>query len=375
MNPKEKRRYSQVLLYLFAVAFPCLALGIIMIGGTIFYVDCSRIAGTVNCVITTRLLGTFVTETYTASGVTHAMEFKDCDNDDCRYHIELATTYGMEPYFVDSFLNESKAKEVKQINAYLMDSSQQAFHIKVVYWRLFILFAVYIFIGGVGLFLALILAISLLRAKMAWQPVLQAKNGEGNTTSDWPFSKVDIGPPPQGLRMEREITRLRFHYRHPAKKGLIWLLLGAGLAGWGWISGEPIRFWILMPCGLLMLYVGLVTLFNQWTIQVKYDELMVRFAPIPFYYRRRRIPSREILQLYVEPRTVYTRSGKLTYYVLEAVLQDKRRISLLSELPYDVLHYIELQIESWLKLEDRWVVGEAFSAAPEGAAERKGTSR
>jgi len=364
MDLKDKRSCTQALVYLAVLTIPLLILGIVMIGGTIWYMDCDRASGTANCMIATRFLGTFITEEFTVSGVSRAVEVKDCDEDGCRYHIELATTHGIETYFWDYYLNESKVREVDQINAYLMDSGQQAFHIKVVYRRLFILSAVFIFIGGVGSLLELLLGIYLRRVRTELSDLIQAPKADGTA---WLYSQANIGPPPEPLQMDREITRLRFRYRYPPKAGLAWLLLGAFLLGLGWIKGEPIAFWILTPFGLLLLYLALVALVNQWTIQVTYDELLVRFAPIPSYYRKRRIPSRDIKQLYIEPRTILTKQGKQTYYVLEAILQNNRQISLMAELPYHVLHYIELQIESWLKLEDRWVTGEAVSEPLEDA--------
>lgn len=363
MDSKDKKSCVQALVYLLTLTSPLLILGIILIGGSIYYLDCDSTSDSVNCTITTRFLDTFITENRTATGVINATESVDCEEGSCMYRVELTTTTGMEPLSVD-YSTESKAEMVDRINVYLLDSSQQAFHTKVVYWDLFILSAVFIFIGGVGLLLALLSRIYLRRVKTELGDLIRAPKADRVAFTDRLFSQIDFDPPPQPLQMDREITRLRFHYRHPAKAGLLWSLIGAVLIGLGWIKEDPIAFWILTPVGLLMLYVGLVTLINRWIIQVTYDELRVRYAPIPFYHRRRRIPARDIKQLYVEPRTIHTRHGKQTYYVLDAIVQNNRQISLISELPYHVLHYIELQIESWLKLEDRWVTGEAFSKPP-----------
>ena len=363
MDPKDKRSCIQALVYLLALTSPLLILGLILTGGSIHYLDCDRTPGTVNCTITTRFLGTFITENRIAVGVINATEALDCEEDSCMYRVELTTTTGMEPLSID-YLTESNAEMVDRINTYLIDFDQQAFHIKVVYQRMFFLSAVFIFIGGVGALLALFLGIYLRRVKKELGDLILAPKADGTA---WLYSQANAGPPPEPLQMDREITRLLFRYRHPAKTGLAWLLLGTFLLGLGWIKEEPIAFWILTPFGLLLLYLALVALVNQWTIQVTHYELLVRFAPIPFYYRRRRIPSRDIKQLYVEPRTILTKQGKQTYYVLEAILQNNRQIFLMAELPYHVLHYIELQIESWLKLEDRWVTGEAVSEPLEDA--------
>jgi hypothetical protein len=222
-------------------------------------------------------------------------------------------------------------------------------------------------IGGAGSLGVLVRWINLLRAKTEWQAVIRSPKADRAASTDRLFSQIDFGPPPQSLQLDREISRLRFRYRHPAKMGFIWLLAGIVMIGLIWIYEEPIYLWMFTIGGVLTIYVGLVTQINQWIIQVTYDELLVRYAPIPFYHRRRRIATRDIKQLYVEKRTIKTRLGEEIYYALEAVMQDNRRLLLISELPYDTLHYIELQIESWLKLEDRWVVGEAFSDRLEDA--------
>lgn len=371
MDPKDKKQTIQGLIYLTALVFPCFAVGILMIGGSIHYLDCNRVSASVSCVITTRFLGTFTTERRLASGVTDAVEVEDCGEDDCRYRIELVTASGAEPLSVDYSI-QSKAADVNRINAYLVDSGRQAFHTTVINWPFFIVSAVLILIGGAGLYWVSHLWIEALRAKTEWQPVLLGRKTDAAVSTDRLFSQAEPGPQPQTLRIERDIARLRVRYRHPAQKGLIWLLVGGAMFVGGWISADPIYFWIFAPVGLLMIYVGIVTMVNQWIIQVTYDALLVRYAPLPFYHRRRRIPAWEIKQLYVEPRTVYKQWGDQTYHVLEAVLQDNRRVSLISELPYEILRYIEVQIESWLKLEDRWVVGEAIPEVTENAKEKEG---
>lgn len=363
MNPAERGHRIQLLIFVAALAITFLVLGVLLIGGTIWYMDCERTSGIVNCVMTTRIPGAFVTETHTVTGVTRAIEVKDCQEDSCSYYIELATTQGTQGYF-DEYSNESKASEVTQINAFLMDSGRQVFHTRVIYLRLFVSFAVFIFLGGAGLVFVLLLGISMRSAVAEWQPVLLARKGNGTPPFDRIYSATDFGRPPTPLRIDWEPSRLGFHYRHPAHKGWIFLLIAGVLFALGW-GKEPIEFWIYTPIGLILFYLGLVTLINQWTIQVAEGELLVRYAPLPFYHRRRRLPLSAIIQLYVEKRTVYARTGPIDYYVLAAVLQDNRSVSLLSELPYDVLHYIELQIESWLNLEDRWVAGEASLQAPE----------
>lgn len=176
-----------------------------------------------------------------------------------------------------------------------------------------------------------------------------------------------------GLQTERDDTRLCFRYKKPAKMGLMLVLPGVVMFGLGWfIPVESEYFWVFVPTGFVLILYGLMTMINKWIIQVTNDELQVRYGPIPFYHRRRRLPSREIGQLYVEFNPRYSRWGNdLGYCVLEAVLHDNHRVPLVFDVPYNVLHYFELQIESWLMLANHRVEGEIFSNAPEDAAEKK----
>jgi len=207
--------------------------------------------------------------------------------------------------------------------------------------------------------------------------------GEGKA-----HERPDLLPLPDNLRMERDISALHFRYRHPSWKGLLWLVIGVIFFGAGWLFFNPgesfiekatMSIFILLGggdweyvsdqvsytivgvilsfFGVTMLYLGIAVLIDKLTIRVAHHELRARQTPLP-YQRARRMQSKELEQLYITQREVNARMGRLPYAVLEAVLRDNRRIPLAVDLPYNVLHYLEVQIESWLGLKDRRVVGE-----------------
>jgi len=128
------------------VMFTCFAIGILMVGGSIYYLECQRDTGQVNCVITTKFLGTFNTERREAINVTGVVEGQDCDQDNCRYRLELRTTTGIEPLSTD-YSPESKAETVSKIEAFLADSSQKTLQIQVIFWRMFIVSVVFSFLA------------------------------------------------------------------------------------------------------------------------------------------------------------------------------------------------------------------------------------
>ena len=241
MDPRDRGRRILAVIFLASLAFTFIFLGLFLIGETTWKMDCERSSGIVDCVITTRSLGFFASR-QTVSNLIRAVQVKDCQADSCSYHIELLTNSGWQTYFLDSFSNESKAKDVDRINAYLVDFRRQALHTRVIYWRWFIPFAAGILIGGAGLVFALFLGLSLRRTIHEWQPAILEKKKNGASPLDRTYAKIGFDPAPAGLRVEQDASMICIHYRYPVRKGWISLLLGVVFMGLGW--SRPVYFWI-----------------------------------------------------------------------------------------------------------------------------------
>lgn len=353
MDPAQNKNIIPILISVAVVPLFCFTIGILFIGGSIYYLDCNREGGQVTCEITTRFLGTFITEKRTAINVTAAVPGENCDQGNCQYRIELRTASGMEPLTIDYMGSNPDA--IFNINVYLNDPNSQRFHTQIVFWTPLLFSVTSTVIGLVGMIVCVRSFIKIQKKKSEWPDLLEP--GEGQT-----HGHPESLPIPKNLRVQKEINGLRFSYHHLAWKGLTWLIVGVGMTGLGWIIGYfnqdlifPIIFSIF---GIVMIYVGLATLINRLLIQVTYDKLISRYAPIP-YRRNWKLSSRDIKQLYIHERSVYTEIGAQRYFLLEAILQNNQRATLAAEIPYDVLHFLEVHIESYLGIKNRRVVGES----------------
>jgi hypothetical protein len=271
------------LLIVASFPFICFALGILFVGGSIHYLDCNRNAGQVNCVITTKFLGTFNTEKRDAIGVTSALLGKDCDQDGCLYRVELSTSTGTVPVSID-YSPESKATTITQINAFLADTSRQTIRMQVVFWRMLIWSVVSIVFGAIGLLWCIRQLRNLRKGRIEWSQVILPGEGKAH-------EHPELLPMPDNLRVERDISGLRFSYRHPSWRGLVGIVVGMVFLGSGWMLSQQASSNIvtvtLIFSGVIMIYLGLVGLINRVTIQVTYSELQVRHVPLPIQCDRR----------------------------------------------------------------------------------------
>ncbi len=62
-------------------------------------------------------------------------------------------------------------------------------------------------------------------------------------------------------------------------------------------------------------------------------------------------------QLYTHQLAVPTRYRDISGFTLEAILRDGRLMPLLTDASYAKVHFIEIQIESWLGIQDTWYPG------------------
>jgi tricorn protease-like protein len=119
---------------------------------------------------------------------------------------------------------------------------------------------------------------------------------------------------------------------------------------------------IFILLGLLVAYAQLAMLVDRLSIRVTDRELQIRHQPLP-YLRRLQLDIAAIRQLYVSRQEVPARRKVLFRYTLKALMSDEKRVPLAVDLPYDVLRYLEIQIENRLGLEDRQVEGEVVEDA------------
>jgi len=366
MTPEDK----QVLFLSFSCSIIFFATGIffLFVGGSIDYLDCSRQDQQVDCVITTRFLGTFATKRREAIDVLSVVQAKYREQDDWRFRVQLRTSSGRRVTLSDKSSPDRLAAQIAQISAYLEDTNRQALQIRIVFWGdlviSLVLSAVFILPGALGLAFSA-------RVYSSCRKESLILPGEGEA-----HERPDRLPLPDHLRAERDVDGLRFGYRYTSwKRGLFGLVAGLAFLGMGafmgigWLlvggsdgegvkgQGFPAVEATLIVCGVFITYLALVSLVDRVTIQVTRYELRVRFVPLPHFFNRR-LYTNEIQQLYVTETETRTRWGWVTFFALRAVLRNGRSVGVVPDLPYDVLRYLEIQIESYLGLKDRRVVGE-----------------
>lgn len=166
---------------------------------------------------------------------------------------------------------------------------------------------------------------------------------------------------PEGLHLEKDPVTLRISCSH--FKPVVWqalvigslLILGSAyLIATGGLWAVTVA---LLGLGLLTVYSALVGLINQRMIQVTHDQLKVVYGPLPFE-RNHELKTTELVQLYTHKMATTSRYGDITGFTLEAILSDGKLIPLTSDPSYEKVHFLEIQIESWLGITDLNVPGE-----------------
>jgi hypothetical protein len=168
-------------------------------------------------------------------------------------------------------------------------------------------------------------------------------------------------PVPEDIRIEKDPQSLRISYSD--FKTNIWLALTCGaffIAGGIYLLTTGALGFIYITSLLLgsfFIYSSLVGIFNQRTILVTREQLKVSYGPLPFERNHSLDPS-ELSQLYTHQLAVPTRYREISGFTLEAILRDGRLMPLLTDTNYEKVHFIEVQIESWLGIQDIVVPGE-----------------
>lgn len=113
-----------------------------------------------------------------------------------------------------------------------------------------------------------------------------------------------------------------------------------------------------LAVGVGLSYFVLASFLNRTTIKVDRQWFIVQHDPVP-WPGEVKVPVKELTQLYCQEKVKQGKRSTSTTYDLSAVLQDGRKKTLLTGLDSpEVAAFIEQQVESWLNIEDRRVVGE-----------------
>lgn len=171
---------------------------------------------------------------------------------------------------------------------------------------------------------------------------------------------IDMRPTSEGL----EIIRRWFDHR-------VWFTLGMalfwnGLFYWFvWLSGgeflqseESILFYLFGFGGLCWAYVAFAHLFNQTTIRMTSETIVVRHRPVP-WLGNKTVPVAKVAQVYC--KRIKQRRKHRTYVTFEVRFEGPKgkTYKLLSGLESrSEARFIEREIEETLGLQDKYVEGE-----------------
>ena len=118
---------------------------------------------------------------------------------------------------------------------------------------------------------------------------------------------------------------------------------------------------IHLSVGIGLLYHTLTKIFNRTNITVNRYRLLIEHRPLKLpFYPDRNIPIGDIEQVFVEKYTASTNNGQPNYaYSVNTILKGNKRIQLLKGMKHpDQALYIEQEIEHFLQIEDKKVLGE-----------------
>lgn len=110
--------------------------------------------------------------------------------------------------------------------------------------------------------------------------------------------------------------------------------------------------------GLFILYFGIANILNTTTIEVGFDNLTVKHAPMP-WRGNRDVFKHDIKQLYVKQHIHRGKNGVSYSYSINMIDRDNKDIKLVDTLANpEEGKFIEQKIESFLKIKDTRVSGE-----------------
>lgn len=143
--------------------------------------------------------------------------------------------------------------------------------------------------------------------------------------------------------------------------GIFWIVIPIDIISSGeWTRlGELIFLMPFTVVGLSFIYYSIATYKNCTVISVTNKEFTVEHVPMPWIGSQKIDPSK-IIQLYVKRGASMESNSNVTYfYDLFAKLKDGKHIKILGTLPSeDVGHFLEKQIEEYLRIADQPIEGE-----------------
>lgn len=140
----------------------------------------------------------------------------------------------------------------------------------------------------------------------------------------------------------------------------LWYSLSLGFATQ---AGAASLIMVLFPLlhvavGVSLTYYTLTGFLNSSTLQVNRRAFSVRHGPLP-WFGQADVPVAELKQLYCKEKISRSSDGDSVSYQLSAVLENGRKLDLVSNLDSpEIGFFIEQQIENWLRLPDQPVRGE-----------------
>ena len=176
-------------------------------------------------------------------------------------------------------------------------------------------------------------------------------------------------PKPEGVRITRSEKSARIERRwwtpallFMAVFTLVWdgfLLFWFGAVALG---GAPLIFSLFplvhVAVGVFLTYSTLAGFVNRTIVELTRDELAVWHEPLP-WPGERTLKTADIKQLYCKESVRHSKNGARFTYALCAVTQDNTEVKLLSNLTSpELARFFEQQLETWLRISDRPVLGE-----------------
>jgi ribosomal protein S27AE len=115
-----------------------------------------------------------------------------------------------------------------------------------------------------------------------------------------------------------------------------------------------------LAVGVGLTYTTLAGFLNRTIMEVDGKTFKVHHKPLP-WMGEVNVPIGDLLQLYCKEKRGSGENSNTTY-ILSAVLKNGRKIDVLSNLDSpDIALFVERQVESWLRITDRPVLGEYSS--------------
>jgi hypothetical protein len=134
---------------------------------------------------------------------------------------------------------------------------------------------------------------------------------------------------------------------------MFWYTRAFGMPDASWLAILFPLFHVMI--GIHISYAVLAGLLNRTIVEVRNGMLQIEHAPIP-WPGNSQLKASDILQLYCDETRV-GRHGHATVYNLHAILVHEGQRKLLSSLKKNEALYYEQQLEEWLDIQPRPVVG------------------